>query len=163
MMGISERGETATGNFQKGYNCCQAVLLTFRDLMGLDDESILRIASGMGGGMARMREVCGCVSAMGILAGFISPAVNPGNMEERTANYALVQHLAAKFREANGSIICRELLNMAAKPGNVDSPRPSDRTEQYYKKRPCGRLCGDAARIVAQYIDENNFLITKKA
>ncbi len=162
-MGISEREETASGNFLKGYNCCQAVLLTFRDLMGMDDESILKVASGMGGGMARMREVCGCVSAMGILAGFISPAVNPGNMDERTANYALVQQLAARFREANGSIICRELLNMGDTNGSTEGPRPSDRTEQYYKKRPCGRLCGDAARIVARYIDENNFLITKKA
>ncbi len=161
MMGISEREETASGNFLKGYNCCQAVLLTFKDLMGLDEESILKAASGMGGGMARMREVCGCVSAMGILAGFISPAVNPGNMEERTANYALVQQLAARFREANGSIICRELLNLGAKNGGTEGPRPSDRTEQYYKKRPCGRLCGDAARIVAQYIDENNLIIKK--
>lgn len=156
MMGISEREELASGNFLKGYNCCQAVLLTFRDLIGLDDDSILKIASGMGGGMARMREVCGCVTAMGILAGFMSPAVNPGNMDERTANYSLVQQLAAKFREKNGSIICRELLKMGAKTDSVENPRPSDRTEQYYKKRPCGRLCGDAARIVAQYIEENN-------
>lgn len=161
MMSISEREETASGNFQKGYNCCQSVLLAFKDLIGLDDGPILKIASGMGGGMARMREVCGCVTAMGILAGFISPAVNPGKMDERTANYALVQHLAARFREKNGSIICRELLNLGAGTAGTESPRPSDRTEQYYKKRPCGMLCGDAAGIVARYIDENNLIIKK--
>jgi len=154
-MDISEREEAASGNFLKGYNCCQSVLLSFRDIIGLDDDTILKIGSGMGGGMARMREVCGCVTAMGILAGFISPAVNPGNMDERTANYALVQQLAASFRECNGSIICRELLKMGGKGGDsIESPRPSDRTGQYYKKRPCARLCGDAAGIVARYLEE---------
>lgn len=161
---IEQRAAKARQNFLDGYNCCQAVLLAFQDIWNTDENTIAAIASGFGGGMARMREVCGTVSAMGMAAGFISPAVHPKNMDERTANYALVQELAGEFRKENGSIICRELLGLDKKaaaqtaagetntPGSLvtEPPRPSERTPEYYRKRPCPELVACSARIIAR-------------
>ena len=166
---IEERARRARQNFLDGYNCCQAVMLAFCDIFEADEQTVATIASGFGGGMARMREVCGTVSAMGMAAGFISPAIRPKNMEERTANYALVQELAGEFRKENGSIICAELLGLRPKPdtaqsnascspantesGNreiIESPVPSERTEEYYRKRPCPELVACSARIIAR-------------
>ncbi len=152
-----ERAQTAKQNFLNGYNCCQAVMLAFNDVFGTDATTVATIASGFGGGMARLREVCGTVSAMGMAAGFISPAITPKNMEERTANYALVQELAGEFRKENGSIVCRELLGLDRKPAagsgaepQMESPAPSERTAEYYRKRPCPELVACSARIIAR-------------
>lgn len=164
---IEARAQKARQNFLDGYNCCQAVMLAFSDIFGIDEKTVATIASGFGGGMARMREVCGTVTAMGMAAGFISPAIQPKNMAERTANYALVQELAGEFRTENGSIICGELLglrpkaSMAASSGKqqpasgnsgtgIESPVPSERTPEYYRKRPCPELVACSARIIAR-------------
>ena len=154
---IEERVEKARRLFKEGgYNCCQAVVLAYNDLFGLDDEMAAAIASGFGGGMGRMREVCGSVSGMTILAGFISPASDPTVKADRTANYALVQELAGEFRKKNGSIICKELLGLVPMGSSqsvpAESPEPSDRTAEYYKKRPCEELVGISARIVGKKI-----------
>lgn len=152
MIDILEKEQEAKNNFRKGYNCCQSVLLAYRDVLQLDEQTILKIGSGLGGGLARMREVCGCVSAMGIIAGFIKPALEPGNLIERKKNYELVQQLALGFKNCNGSIICREILKKP-KEEKIENPMPLARTPEYYKTRPCERLCGDSARIIAQYIN----------
>lgn len=146
---IEERARKAKQNFLDGYNCCQSVMLAFSDVFEADELTLSTIASGFGGGLARMREVCGTVSAIGMAAGFISPAVHPKNMEERTANYALVQELAGEFRKENGSIICAELLGLRPKK-EIESPAPSERTEEYYMKRPCPELVACSARIIAR-------------
>ncbi|MBR4228182.1 MAG: C_GCAxxG_C_C family protein [Bacteroidales bacterium] len=152
----AERGERAKGLFLQGYNCCQAVLLAFADILGaegLADEDLLKtIGSGFGGGFARMREVCGSFSGCTVMAGFIRPAVTPG-LEERKANYALVQEMAAAFRERNGgSIVCGELLGLRGhKP---EGPTPSERTEEFYRKRPCPEIIRNAAVIVAEKMKE---------
>lgn len=146
---IEERARKAKQNFLDGYNCCQSVMLAFSDIFEADELALSTIASGFGGGLARMREVCGTVSAIGMAAGFISPAVHPKNMEERTANYALVQELAGEFRKENGSIICAELLGLRPKK-EIESPAPSERTEEYYRKRPCPELVACSARIIAR-------------
>ena len=146
---IEERARKAKQNFLDGYNCCQSVMLAFGDVFEADELTLSTIASGFGGGLARMREVCGTVSAIGMAAGFISPAVHPKNMEERTANYALVQELAGEFRKENGSIICAELLGLRPKK-EIESPAPSERTEEYYRKRPCPELVACSARIIAR-------------
>lgn len=146
---IEERARKAKQNFLDGYNCCQSVMLAFSDVFEADELTLSTIASGFGGGLARMREVCGTVSAIGMAAGFISPAVHPKNMEERTANYALVQELAEEFRKENGSIICAELLGLRPKK-EIESPAPSERTEEYYRKRPCPELVACSARIIAR-------------
>ncbi len=154
---IDERVEKARRLFKEGgYNCCQAVVMAYSDLFGINDETAAAMSSGFGGGMGRMREVCGSVSGMVMLAGLISPATDPSNKEWRTANYALVQEMAEEFRSINGSIICKELLGLvpmgSCSPVPKESPEPSDRTPEYYKKRPCEELVVISARIVGNKI-----------
>lgn len=147
-----ERGERAVRYFKEGYNCCQSVVLAFSDILqndyGLSENVLASMCSGFGGGFGRLREVCGAVSGMTLMAGFIRPAANPSVKEGRTANYALVQEFAAAYRAENGSIVCRELLGLARTV--KETPVPSDRTPDYFKKRPCGRLVRMAATIVAE-------------
>ena len=145
-----ERSRMARAFFRDGYNCCQSVLLAFQDIIGLPAEEIARLSSGFGGGMGRLREVCGAMSAMTFMAGVISPAAKPGNIAERTANYALVQTFAEGFRTEFGSIVCRDILKIRA--GQKESPTPSVRTEEWYTKRPCERIIGKAAEIIAQQL-----------
>ena len=152
-MSIQERKELAESLFRQGYNCCQAVVLAFEDIAagkGITRAQLEALASGFGGGMGRMREVCGCVSGMTMLAGIISPA-DPKDHDARTANYALVQKFAAEFKEQNGSIVCRELLGLRAQ--QKESPEPSERTAHYYKSRPCAEMVACAAGIVAARIE----------
>ena len=121
-MTVEERERRAGELFRAGYNCCQAVAMTFADVIGLPESEIARLTSGFGGGMGRMREVCGTVSAMTMVAGAMIPANDVNDKAAKTANYALVQEMADEFREMNGSIICRELLGLTkpsrAGPGN---------------------------------------------
>ena len=152
---IEERVEKAKRLFKEGgYNCCQAVVLAYNDLFGIEDDTAAAISSGFGGGMGRMREVCGAVSGMVMLAGLMKPASDPTVKNWRTANYALVQEMAGDFKALNGSIVCKELLGLvpmgSGSPAPKESPVPSDRTPEYYKKRPCEELVGIAARIVGE-------------
>lgn len=151
-----ERGERAENYFKEGFNCCQSVVLAFADLIeeerGLDQQTLAALGSGFGGGVGRLREVCGAVSGMTLMAGFIHPASDPALKSDRTANYALVQEFAEAYRRENGSIVCRELLGLQRQA--TESPVPSDRTQEYYKKRPCGKLVNMAATIVARKLAE---------
>ena len=156
---IEERVNKAKRLFkEEGYNCCQAVVLAYNDIFGIDDNTAAALSSGFGGGMGRMREVCGSVSGMVMLAGLLRPANDPQNKDWRTANYALVQELAGKFREKNGSIVCKELLGLVPMGSGQttikESPVPSDRTSEYYQKRPCEELVGISARIFGEKIAE---------
>ena len=151
-MTVEEREQRARDLFSSGYNCCQAVAMTFADVIGLPENEVARLASGFGGGMGRMREVCGTVSAMTMVAGAMIPADDVNDKASKTANYALVQEMAGEFRQMNGSIICRELLGLSKPEG---THVPSDRTPEYYRKRPCGELCAIAAGIVARkYLEQ---------
>lgn len=149
-MTAEERQNRAAELFKAGYNCCQAVAMTFSDVLGLPEDQVAVLASGFGGGMGRMREVCGTVSAMTMVAGAMIPANDVADKTAKTANYALVQDMAARFKELNGSIICRELLGLDKPEG---TPVASDRTPEYYKKRPCGELCSIAAGIIARKLE----------
>lgn len=165
MIDIEKRVEEARRLFKEdGYNCCQAVVLAYSDVFGIDKETASAISSGFGGGMGRMREVCGSVSGMVILAGLLKPASDPSDKTARTGNYALVQELAGEFKEMNGSIICRELLGLKGTGKSSESPEPSDRTSEYYRKRPCEELVGISARIIGKRIQlcEENLLTLQK-
>lgn len=142
--------EKAMDFFKQGYNCSQSVVLAFCDKTGLDEQTSLKIASSFGGGMGRLREVCGAVSGMFMVAGLLYGYCDPKDHNAKTEHYKLVQSLAEKFRQENGSIICRELLGLGA---GADKPVPELRTEQYYKKRPCAEIVGCAAKIMAEYIE----------
>lgn len=157
MINIEERVAKAKRLFkEEGYNCCQAVVLAYNDVFGIDNDTAAALSSGFGGGMGRMREVCGSVSGMVMLAGLMAPAADPSIKVDRTRNYALVQEMADEFRAINGSIVCKELLGLVPMGSQAaaakESPEPSDRIPEYYKKRPCEELVGIAARIVGKRI-----------
>ncbi len=149
---VEERVESAQQYFKAGYNCAQAVVMAFDDVMQMSPEELARLAAPFGGGMGRMREVCGTVSGMAFLAGAIKPSADPSNLEERKNNYALVQTFAQKFREENGDIVCRRLLGLEPAVERTETAMPSERTQEYYRKRPCSEYVGCAARIVAEYL-----------
>jgi len=150
------KGDIAKQNFMNGYNCSQAVLLAFCEDFGLEKETALKISEPFGGGMGRMREVCGTVTGMFMVIGL---AMGNDNSKDNTTKknvYKSVQELATKFKEDNGSIICRELLGF--QKNNKESYVPSKRTNEYYKKRPCPELCKYAADILEDYLKEENLI-----
>ena len=152
-MGV--HGKKAKELFMSGYNCSQAVLISFSDVTGFDEKTAAMLASGFGGGMGRMREVCGTVSGMimavGIVMGYSDPSDNDGKKD----TYAAIQTLADRFKEQNGSIICRELLGLEKPEG---THIPEKRTAEYYKKRPCAELARIAADILEEYLIEKGIL-----
>lgn len=148
----SRYGEIAEQNFYKGYNCSQAVFLAFQDLYDMDEATAARISSSFGGGMGRLREVCGAVSGMFLTAGILYGYDTPGAHEEKAEHYKRIQELAKAYETENGSIVCRELLGLTQKR---QEPIPEKRTEEYYKKRPCPKLVRMAAAIMEQYIKEH--------
>ena len=126
------------------------VVLAYADIIGLEPTLAATISAPFGGGMGRLREVCGAVSGMTMVAGFLSPCPTADDPAAKKANYALVQRFAEAFREQNGAIVCRTLLGL---DHAKDEPTPSPRTAEYYRKRPCAELVGDAARIVGEYLE----------
>ena len=147
---MSEKADKAKELFKSGYNCSQAVLGVFCEELGLDFDTAMKISSSFGGGMGRMREVCGTVSGMFMAAG-LAYSSSDSSAQNKTEQYKIVQELAKRFKDRNGSIICRELLQGIE---NSTTPTPSERTETYYKKRPCIELVGDSVEILEQYLKE---------
>ena len=145
---IELRVERAKALFKQGFNCSQAVCVACADIYGIDEQTALRIAASFGGGIGRMRQTCGAACGMFILAGLENGSATPGDAEGKKQNYTLVQDLAAKFKQENGSLICAELLGIAPKP---QEPTPEARTETYYQKRPCVEMIANAVRI---YLEE---------
>lgn len=150
---VEERVALARELFTSGYNCAQAVFIAYRDLAQLDVESAATIAAPFGGGMGRLREVCGAVSGMTMCAGYIAPNALPNDNANKRKCYTMVQALAEEFRRENGSIVCRELLGLSQQK---DNPTPSERTAEYYSKRPCVEYVATAARIVGEAINNND-------
>ena len=151
----SPRGQRALALFKEGYNCAQSVAMAFADLIGMEEKLLARTTSSFGGGMGRLREVCGAVSGMFFVAGALYGYEEPGTagQQEKAAHYARIQELAEEYRAVNGSIICRELLGLETL--GADQPMPELRTAEYYKKRPCGQLVMLAATIMEDYIKEH--------
>lgn len=139
--------EYAAELFVGGYNCAQAVAVAFCDVTGMDRELAAKLSSSFGGGMGRMREVCGAVSGMLMVAGILYGHDLTKNNKEKMEHYALVQELAGQFRAQAGSIVCREILK-----NPPSDPVPSPRTEEYYNQRPCVRMVYLAAKIMEDYI-----------
>jgi len=146
---MSAHSDLARKLFRKGYNCSQSVFAAFCDETGLDTETALKIASSFGGGMGRLREVCGAVTGMFMVVGMKYGYTDPSSKNAKAEHYELVQDLAKQFENENGSIICRELLGISIKH---DKPIPETRNDNYYKKRPCAELVEQAARILDEYI-----------
>ena len=148
---MTGHAERARELFLQGYSCAQAVACAFCDVTGQSMEDAARMASSFGGGLARLREVCGTVSGAALVLGLVRGYSDPKDYEAKKAHYALVQEFARRFSERNGSIVCRELLKgVQAAEGLV----PEARTEQYYKKRPCPALAFSAAGILEELLSE---------
>ena len=149
---MSIHGDKAAAAFLRGYNCAQAVALAYKEELGLDEEQVLRLSCGFGGGLSRLREVCGAFSGAVFVVGALYATPDPAC---RADVYARVQDLAARYKAANGrgSIVCRDLLGLPA--GTSEAPAPAARTDAYYKKRPCPELVRQMADILDAYIREN--------
>lgn len=136
--------------FLDGYNCAQAITVAFSDITGLDKDFSARMASSFGGGIGRLREVCGAVSGMVMVAGILYGYDANSEESAKKEHYTLVQDLANKFKEETGSIICRELLK-----NPPSDPNPTPRTAEFYKQRPCTRMVMVAAKILDAYIQQH--------
>ena len=146
------KGEKAESLFKEGYNCSQSVAMAFADELNIPSDVVAMSVSGFGGGMGRMREVCGAVTGMFMVVGILYGYDDAKDYEGKKDTYALVQELANQFKAETGSIICRELLGL---DGKDNSPVPSKRTEEYYKKRTCEDKVGLAAKILDEYIQSH--------
>lgn len=148
----TNHSESACELFATGCNCSQAVFVAFCDVTGMDSETALKLSSSFGGGMGRMREVCGACSGMFMVAGLLYGYVSKDDDNVKAAHYKRIQLLANEFKAEHGTIICRELLkNLSV----TSSPEPDKRTKEYYKIRPCARFVKTAAEILDRYIAEN--------
>lgn len=147
------KGDIAKENFESGCNCAQAVLLAFCEDFGLEKETALMLSAPFGGGIGRLREVCGAFSGMNMALGLAMGKNTESDRTAKTELYKSVQLLADKFKSDCGSIICRELLSLRTK--GKDSPEPSERTQSYYKARPCSELCRYAADLLEEYLNNN--------
>ncbi len=149
---LQERVVRAVDNFMQGYGCCQSVVAAFADLYGLDDAMAKRIAAGFGGGVGRLRMMCGAVSGIVTLVGLDCGQTEGSDREGKSACYKVVQDLLAKSKEQNGSLICAEILGLKGHDKAQSSYEASARTAEYYKKRPCAAKVESAARIFAEYL-----------
>ncbi len=149
---IQSKQAKAKSLFESGFNCCQSVFGAFAEDFGLDMDTAMRLSASFGGGFGRLREVCGAVSGMALTLGMVSGSADPTDRVAKAENYSQMQDVAADFRKMNGSILCRELLALSADAPaatDTDAAHPSERTPQFYKKRPCSELVAEAAGIVA--------------
>ncbi len=159
---IESRAQRAVDLFKQGFNCSQAVFASCADIYGITDEKLaLRLSASFGGGMGRMRLVCGAASGMFMLAGLHNGSATPHDSEGKMANYAFVQQLAGEYKSRYGSLICAELLGLAPKgttmeylPAEALRPKPAERTPEYYQKRPCPEMIAEAVRIYLRAINE---------
>ena len=140
------RSERARGLFEQGANCAQAVAGAFADVVGMKEEELFKLASGFGGGVGRMREVCGAVSGMVLIMNMLYGNDDISDKNAKDAHYARVQSVIKKFEAETSSIICRTLLKLAE---DADTPPVSEaRTKEYYQKRPCAALVELAAQLL---------------
>ncbi len=160
---MESRAGKAGELFMEGCNCAQAVFVTYADLYGFDRATAMRVAASFGAGMGRMREVCGAVSGMFLVAGMETGATEGRDQEGKRRNYEVVQQLAAWFKEEYGSIICRELLGLDKREltgkerEQMLGTTPQARTAEYYKKRPCKEQIIRAAKILEETILKDRF------
>ena len=149
---LEARVQRAVDFFMEGYGCCQAVVAAFADMYGLDEEMAKRLVAGFGGGVGRMRMMCGAVSGIVMLVGLECGQTDGDDREGKSACYKVVQELLAKSKEQNGSIICAEILGLKGYEKAQSSYVASPRTAEYYKTRPCAAKVESAARIFAEYL-----------
>ena len=149
---LDERVQRAVDNFMAGYGCCQSVVAAFSDLYGLDETMAKKIGAGFGGGVGRMRMMCGAVSGIVMLVGLDCGQTEGSDREGKSACYKVVQELLEQSKQENGSIICAEILGIQGHEKAHSNYVASPRTAEYYKSRPCAAKVESAARIFANYL-----------
>lgn len=149
---LEKRIQRAVDNFMEGYGCCQSVVAAFADIYGLDDTLAKKVAAGFGGGVGRMRMMCGAVSGIVMLVGLDCGQTDGSDREGKSACYKVVQELLGRSKEENGSLICAEILGLKGYEKAACSYQASARTAAYYKRRPCAAKVESAARIFADYL-----------
>jgi len=150
---LEKRTKQAIIFFEEGYNCSQAVFMAYSDLYGIEQETAAKLATSFGGGMGRLREVCGAVSGMFLVLGLQYPFINTKDKVSKNTNYKVVQRTANEFKSIMGSYICADLLKLKQK---LQSPESAERNEDYYKFRPCTRCVALAAEIVGKELTLEN-------
>jgi len=145
--------EKAQEFFRKGYNCSQSVFATFCQDLGMDLETGLKLSSSFGGGMGGLRQVCGAVTAMFMIAGLKYGYTDANDNNLKNQHYKLIQGLAKQFTDKFGSIICKDLLLSNA---NIkkDVSLPEKRTSEYYKVRPCEMFVVYATELIEKMLNE---------
>lgn len=136
--------------FYNGYNCCQAIVLAFKDLLNIDEQQLLALASSFGGGISRLREVCGCISGMSIVLGLLYGNYDVCDNEKKSNHYARIQRLSFEFKKVMKSYICADLLNIERKPS---SPQAALRTNEYYVNRPCAKYIAYMSKLIEKEIE----------
>ena len=151
---MTNHAEIAKQLFFQGYNCAQSVFCAFTDVTGYDIDASARMASSFGGGMGRLRETCGVVSAAALVLGIVKGYDDPADYDAKKRHYALIREFADRFKRENSSINCRELLTLAGL--NPESGgEPEQRSEEFYQKRPCPHLVYDAAFILDEMLQSS--------
>ncbi len=137
-----DRAKKGVDCFREGYNCCQAVLIAYEDLIGLPKDLLLNIGTALGGGFSRTRNLCGAVNAMGIVYGLIKKV-------DKKQAYAEMKAPLEEFSSIYKSINCKDILKGVPVTEGVI---PEERTEKYYATRPCEKVVEDAIKIIFKYI-----------
>lgn len=148
----------AVENFKNGYNCAQSVALAYADIYPVDVETVKMLSAPFGGGMGRLREVCGAVTGMFLILGMEYPVSDPNDKTTKTASYAAVQRTALTFKDKMGSYICADLLKIGRQP---QSPIPDDRNNEYYAKRPCAYCVAVAAKILGKELVKSRTIVAE--
>ena len=143
---MSAHSDRAAELFKQGFNCSQAVFAAFCDEFDMDEETALKVSAGLGGGVGRLREVCGTVTGASMVAGMLYGATDGNDHEKKALTYQKVQQIVDEFKKLNPSIVCRELLGLS--PTASTPSTPEHRTDEFYKKRPCAQLVEDSAKAV---------------
>ena len=157
---LEERVNRAVDYFMAGYGCCQSVVAAFADLYGMDETLALKVAAGFGGGVGRLRMMCGAVSGIVMLVGLDCGQTVGSDREGKSACYKVVQQLLARSEQENGSLICAEILGIKGHERSNSTYVASPRTAEYYKTRPCAAKVESAARIFADYLRQKNGSVT---
>ncbi len=141
---MKNHSEKAAELFVNGCNCSQAVFGAFAEDCGIDFETALKLSSSFGGGMGRLRETCGAVTGMFMVAGLLKGYADTSDKEAKDNHYKLIQELANEFKSVYHTYNCNELLGNIGKGTYVSAPR----TAEYYKTRPCVNFVVTAAEIL---------------
>jgi C_GCAxxG_C_C family probable redox protein len=149
---MGSRAELAIDKFKSGFNCAQAIVVTYASPYGISEETALRMSAGFGAGMGRLQDVCGALTGAIMIAGLQEGMTIPGDRAAKERTYALVQRIAKAFEKEHGARTCRDLVgcDMNTEEGMKD----------YREREAYERVCSMCVRTAARLVEERN--VSKK-